>query len=49
MLRDDMHKMVMFSETDTETEDFMKDSKKAILENEKLIDASSSDSNKFLI
>ena len=47
--RDDMHKIVMFSETDTETEDFKERFQKAILENEKLIDASSSDSNKFLM
>ena len=47
--RHDIHKIVMFSETDTETEDFKERFNKAVLENEKLIDTSSSDSNKFLM
>lgn len=47
--RNDIHKIIMFSETDTETEDFKERFYKAVLENEKLIDTSSSDSDKFLM
>lgn len=47
--RKDIHKIIAFSETDTESEDFKERFQKAVLENKKLIDISSSDANKFLM
>ena len=47
--RKDIHKIITFSETDTESEDFKERFQKAVWENEKLIDSSSSDANKFLM
>lgn len=47
--RKDIQKIIAFSETDTESEDFKERFQKAVLANEKLIDSSSSDANKFLM